>query len=90
MHIRCKCHVFSIVLGQWSAQLPERLLPTPEICGSNSVIGEFLKNNYILSNVLKNKEREPGNGPFKKIAENFDYLMFRTQEMYSDWTLKVV
>ena len=47
------------------AQLIERSLPTPEVCCSNPVIGEIF---IELSNVLKrqNKEKEGGNGPFKK------------------------
>ena len=46
------------------AQLVERLLPIPEIRGSNPVNGKF----YLLSAILKskNKEKEAGNGPLKK------------------------
>ena len=53
------------------AQLVERLLPIPEVCGSNPVIRNFLciLNICLLSTVYrkdKNKEKEAGNGPFKK------------------------
>ena len=50
------------------AQLAERSLPTPEIHGSNPAIGKF----YSLSTVShlfwkdENKEKDAGNGPFKK------------------------
>ena len=53
-----------------SAQLVERLLPIPEVRGSNPVIGELLFI-YSLSTVLKD-EKEAGNGPFKK-HKNFSY-----------------
>ena len=54
------------------AQLVERSLPIPEVCGLNPVIGKnlLILNNYcILSTVYwkdKNKEKEAGNGPFLK------------------------
>ena len=53
------------------AQLVERLLPIPEIRGSNPVIGKnlFILNICLLSTVYwndKNKEKEAGNGPLKK------------------------
>ena len=50
------------------AQLVEQSPPTPEIRGSNPVIGKLLSNICLLSTVLKdeNKEKEAGNGPFKK------------------------
>ena len=52
------------------AQLVEQSLPTLEIRGSNTVIGKLLYRTFIclLSTELKrqNKEKEGGNGPFKK------------------------
>ena len=50
------------------AQSVERLPPTPEIRGSNPVIGKLLSNICLLSTVSKdeNKEKECGNGPFYK------------------------
>ena len=53
------------------AQLVERLLPIPEIRGSNPVIGKnlLISNICILSIVYcknENKEKETGNGTFKK------------------------
>ena len=50
------------------AQLAERSLPTPEIRGSNPDIGN-ISNIFIcqlLSRKDENKEKEAGNGPFKK------------------------
>ena len=44
------------------AQLVEQFLPTPEVRGSNPVIGKFYIT-HILSTVLK--RREIGNSPFK-------------------------
>ena len=50
------------------AQLVERSFPTPEVRGSNPVIGKLLYRTFIclLSTVLKRhyKEKEAGNGPF--------------------------
>ena len=54
------------------AQLVERLLPIPEVRGSNPVIGKnlFKLNISLLSTLYwkdENKEKEAGNGPlFKK------------------------
>ena len=51
------------------AQLVERPLPIPEVCGSNPVIGKKLLNICLLSTVYckdENKEKEAGNGPFLK------------------------
>ena len=48
------------------AQLAERLLPTPEIRGSNSDIGNELFRMYLcqlLSRKDENKEKETRNGP---------------------------
>ena len=50
-------------------QLVERLLPIPEVRGSNPVIVKnlFILNICLLSTVYrkdKNKEKEAGNGPF--------------------------
>ena len=38
------------------AQLVERLLPVPEVRGSNPVIGKNLLNIYFLSTVLKRRK----------------------------------
>ena len=38
------------------AQLVERSLPTPEVRGSNPVIGKNLLNIYLLSTVLKRRK----------------------------------
>ena len=48
------------------AQLVELLLPTPEVRGSNPVVGKIYIEQCVLSTVLKkrNKEKEAGNGPF--------------------------
>ena len=51
------------------AQLVERSLQIPEVRGSNPVIGKILLNICLLSTVYwndENKEKEAGNGPFKK------------------------
>ena len=52
------------------AQLAERLLPTPEIRGSNPDISNI--SNVFMSQYLsrkdKNKEKEARKGPFKKIV----------------------
>ena len=56
------------------AQLVERSLPTPEIRGSNPVIGKLLYRTFnCLSTVnciekTKIKKKEVGNGPFKKTS----------------------
>ena len=44
------------------AQLVERSLPTPEICGSNPDIGKILSTNCPIEK-HKYKEKENGNGP---------------------------
>ena len=48
------------------AQLAKRSLPTPEVHGSNPVIGEVLLSivNGQLYGKDENKEKEAGNGPF--------------------------
>ena len=51
------------------AQLVERSLQIPEVRGSNPFIGKILLNICLLSTVYwkdENKEKEAGNGPFKK------------------------
>ena len=53
------------------AQLVERSLLIPEVCSLNPVIGKnlYILNICILSTVYckdENKEKEAGNGPFKK------------------------
>ena len=59
------------------AQLVERSLPIPEVCGSNPVIG-YLYITFMLSTLLKfwkdeNKEKEAGNSQFffKKTMRNY-------------------
>ena len=46
------------------AQPADRLLLSPEVCGSGLVIGEFFKNIYLLSTVpiekMKIKKKRPG------------------------------
>ena len=48
------------------AQLVERLLPIPEVRGSNPVIGKIVLNIVYCQLYWKdeNKEKEAGNGPF--------------------------
>ena len=52
------------------AQPADRLLLSPEVCGSGLVIGEFFKNIYLLSTVpiekMKIKKKRPGMPIFKK------------------------
>ena len=52
------------------AQLVERSLPTPEVCGSNPVIGKLLCGTLLTllkgKNKDKEKEKVPGNDPLKK------------------------
>ena len=48
-------------------QLVERLLPTPEVRGSNPVIGKLLYETFVYCQLYwkdENKEKEAGNGPF--------------------------
>ena len=55
-------------LPNWAVVVAERLLPTPEIRGSNPDMGN-ISNVFIcqlLSRKDENKEKEAGNGPFKK------------------------
>ena len=49
------------------AQLVEWSLPTPEVYGSNTVIGKVYIT-YVLSTVLNRQKyrKEAGNGPFNK------------------------
>ena len=54
------------------AQLVERLLPTPEVCGSNLVIGKIYIEHCLLSTVLKSqqkKKKSPGIAHFIKKTE---------------------
>ena len=48
------------------AQLVERSLPTPEICSSNPVIGNFYLKHLLLNVCRKDENKEAGNGPFLK------------------------
>ena len=59
------------------AQLGEGSLTKPEDPGSNPVIGNFYLNIYLLLTVCRkdeNKEKEAGNGPFKKRSIAVKYL----------------
>ena len=38
------------------AQLVEQLLPTPEVCGSNPVMGKIYIGYFLLSTVLKRRK----------------------------------
>ena len=51
------------------AKLVEWLLPTPEVCGSNPVIGEiYFEHCYFqLHRKDENKEKEAGYSAFKKV-----------------------
>ena len=48
-------------MGSVVAQLVERLLPTPEVRSSNTLIGKI----YIERLLKSKKEKEAGNGTFK-------------------------
>ena len=56
------------------AQLAERTLPTPEVRGSNPVIGEFSTEQFNFHPIVncvgkdENKEKEAGNGPLKNVG----------------------
>ena len=67
---------FVIIFAGWAmvaAQLVERLFPTTEVCDSNPVITKFILNNVHCQLYWKdeNKEKEAGNGPFKKTESNY-------------------
>ena len=68
------------------AQLVERWLPIPEVRGSNPVIGKnlLILNNYWILCIekTKNKEKEAGNGPFKKKKLGLKCFMLKP---CSDW-----
>ena len=53
------------------AQLVERLLPTPQVCGSNPVIGENFIHLITINCIekTKEKEKEAGNAQLKKPLE---------------------
>ena len=54
------------------AQLAERLLPTPEVCGSNPVISKKFHRTIVYNQLHwkhENKEKEAVNGPFFKWKE---------------------
>ena len=55
-------------------QLVERFFPTPEVRGLNPVIGKLLYGTFFYCQLYRkgeNKEKEAGNGPFKKILNIF-------------------
>ena len=57
-----------LIKGSGCGSVVERSPLTPEIRGSNPVIGNLSSNICLLSTVLKKrkKEKEAGNGPFLK------------------------
>ena len=63
---------YCLMLAVVMAQLVERSLPTPEVRGSNLVIGTLLYYLYAINCIgnSKNEEKEAGNGPVY-----IDYLM---------------
>ena len=65
IHIQKYLHCWAVVL----AQLSKRSLPIPEVRSSNPVIGKVFIEYFVLSTVMKrrNKEKESGDGPFFKI-----------------------
>ena len=66
------------VQRSWVAQLVEQWFSTPEIRGSNPVLGQILSTNGTNKNRIdKNKEKEAGNGPSlkrKKKEDNSSFL----------------
>ena len=60
------------------AQLVERSLPTPEVSGSNPVIGKF--NIFFLSTVLKGRNRIKIGSFFRKEAKVICYEHGRRSE----------
>ena len=69
------------------AQLAGRLLPIPEICGSNQ-IKQILKRTYLLLTVEKTKinEKGAGNGPLLK---NGISRLNRRWGPYSKWARSI-
>ena len=73
------------------AQLVERSLPTPEVRGSNPVIGKylFILNICLLSTLYwkdENKEKEAGNRPFfkkKQVGLSEGYFLFHVICVFS-------
>ena len=70
------------------AQLAEQLVPIPEVCGLNPVIGKILQWTYLLLTVEKTsiKKIETGNGPI--------FLKIIATPVFSDlsvtvWTISV-
>ena len=66
------------------AQLAERSLPTAEVCGLNPVIGKFLYRTFIYCQMYwkdENKEKEAGQGPFKKIWNEKESEAWDRQEV---------
>ena len=71
------------------AQLEERVLPIPEICGSNPVIGKILLQTYLLLIVEKKKKKKWGlvSRPLKKNKnpdrcwKSFAQIMWTTQKI---------
>ena len=58
-------------VGSGCGSLVEQLHPTPEVHGSNSVIGKLYITNMGTAKCFertKIKEKEAGDGPFKKIS----------------------
>ena len=61
------------------AQLAERLLPTLEVRGSNSVIRKIYIEHCLLSTVLKRrkKKKRPGMAQLKTILSDLPFRDFR-------------
>ena len=65
-------------------QLVERSLPTPEIHGSNPVIGKFYKLLTVFNLYWKdeNKEKEAGRGPFLIKSKYFLFYLTKPVKKY--------
>ena len=77
------------------AQLVEQLLPIPEVCSSNPVIGKklFVLNICLLSTGYwkdENKEKEARNGPFFKIKMSWGWSNFKNSEIIHSDLIKLV
>ena len=61
-------------------QLVERSLLTPEICGSNPVIGKFYLLSILLKDLLKRRKqrKEAVNGPIQKTKQIFRCMSYIT------------
>ena len=60
------------ILGSGVAQLVERLLPIPEVQGSNPVIGKIYIEHLLTVNCIEKteiKKKEAGNGSLKNFQK---------------------